>query len=392
VYKKLTKEAIQGYLATLPLLAPKVENRRDTFYISLKLISKFALHKRYLYLFYLFIFKALAAVCNRIRSIQRKFLWEWGRQNKSISWVSWDNVCKPLQERGLGVNELRSFNLALLVKWKWRLMNGEGGKWKEVIVFKYGIASDISQVKLKYQSWWWRDLAKTCGDGNEEGWFQKAFEWKVGNGITVWFWEDVWLQTTTLKALYPRLYSLSCDKGKTVGEVGRWEEDRWRWGLNWRRDRFQWVSNLESELLSILSMATMCKEAPDHLIWRGDPKGMFTVMTIMTNHVDTRGGVFNSLWQAKAKPKVLTTPWRILLDKVPTRANLIRRGVIVNLIMCPLCNLSEETSQHLFLDCVFAQRVWSRCYRWIGVLGAQNKGIQNHLMNSYLIHLSNKQN
>jgi len=61
-------------------------------------------------LFYLSIFKAPVTVCNRIRSIQRKFLWEWGRQNKSISWVSWDKVCKPLQEGGLGVKEIMSFN------------------------------------------------------------------------------------------------------------------------------------------------------------------------------------------------------------------------------------------------------------------------------------------
>jgi len=61
-------------------------------------------------LFYLSIFKAPIVVCNKISSIQRKFLWDWGRQNKSISWVSWDNVCKPLEEGGLGVKEIRNFN------------------------------------------------------------------------------------------------------------------------------------------------------------------------------------------------------------------------------------------------------------------------------------------
>jgi len=86
----------------------------------------------------------------------------------------------------------------------------------------------IRQARLKYQSWCWRDLAKTCGYGVEKGWFQKATVWKVGNGATMRFWEDVWIQTTSLKTLYPRLYSLSCDQGKVVGEVGRWEEDRWR--------------------------------------------------------------------------------------------------------------------------------------------------------------------
>ena len=54
--------------------------------------------------------------------------------------------------------------------------------------------------------------------------------WKVGNGVTVRFWKDVWIQSTGLKTRYPRLYSLSRDQGKMVGEVGRWEEDRWRWG------------------------------------------------------------------------------------------------------------------------------------------------------------------
>ena len=48
VYKKLTKEAIQGCLATLPLLASKVENEGIPSRLFLKVMSKDALHKRYL--------------------------------------------------------------------------------------------------------------------------------------------------------------------------------------------------------------------------------------------------------------------------------------------------------------------------------------------------------
>jgi len=254
-------------------------------------------------------------------------------------------------------------------------MSGEGGKWKEILVSKYYTEVDARQARIKYQSWWWRDLVKICGDGVEEGWFQKATVWKVGNGSTVRFWEDVWIQSTCLKTLHPRLYSLSCDQGKLVGEVGSWEEDIWRWCLNWRRDRYGWESSLESDLLTILSTGSLSKEAQDHLLWRGDPKGMFLVKSaysILTNHqqVSIKEGVFCSLWQAKAMPRVLVTAWRVLLDRIPTRANLIRRGVLVNSPLCALCNTLEESSQHLFLECVFAQRVWSMCYRWIGILGA----------------------
>ena len=76
-------------------------------------------------LFYLSIFKAPIAVYNKISSIQRKFLWAWGKQSKSISLVSWDNVCKPLELGGLGVKDMKNFNVALLAKWKWRLMSSE---------------------------------------------------------------------------------------------------------------------------------------------------------------------------------------------------------------------------------------------------------------------------
>jgi len=78
-------------------------------------------------LFYLSIFRAPVAVCNRINSIQRRFLWAWGKENEAIAWVSWENVCKPCEEGGLGVKETRNFNSALLDKWKWRLLSEAGG-------------------------------------------------------------------------------------------------------------------------------------------------------------------------------------------------------------------------------------------------------------------------
>jgi len=41
--------------------------------------------------------------------------------------VSWENLCKPLEEGGLGIKDVRKFNGALLAKWNWRLMSEEKG-------------------------------------------------------------------------------------------------------------------------------------------------------------------------------------------------------------------------------------------------------------------------
>ena len=237
-----------------------------------------------------------------------------------------------------------------------------------------------------------------CGERDQEqGWFGKATGWKAGDGSRVKLWEDVWLQSSSLKSMFPRLYSLSLDQGKTVGEVGTWEEGRWRFQPTWRRERFEWESKMEEELLAILGTGNLCQEIHDRLVWREDPKGAFSVKSVyqtLTKQITTGSleSVYGVLWQAKAMRKALITAWRVLLDRVPTNANLIRRGVPVDSPICVMCNLSQETSQHLFIDCAVAQRVWSGCYRWVGIVGVQNKEIRNHLENFYLIHLSSKQN
>ena len=228
-------------------------------------------------LFYLSIFKAPVAVCNKISSIQRKFLWAWGKHNKSIPWVSWDNVCKPLEDGGLGVKEVKNFNVALLAKWRWRIMSNEGGKWMEIISSKYSSSAENIQLRLKDQSWWWKYIIKVCGEGVANGWFQKTIGWKVGNGAVVRLWEDLWLGNECLRSAYPRLFSLSLDQGKKVGEVGEWEENRWRWNLNWRRVRFQWETKLEVDMLSRLSLGALCKDSSEQLLWKGDQKGTFSV-------------------------------------------------------------------------------------------------------------------
>ena len=67
------------------------------------------------------------------------------------------------------------------------------------------------------------------------GWFQEELSWKLGCGDKVKFWEEVWVGSSDLKSLFPRLFSLSLNHGQTVGEVGVWINSDWRWRLTWRR-------------------------------------------------------------------------------------------------------------------------------------------------------------
>ncbi len=134
-------------------------------------------------------------------------------------------MCKPLEDGGLGVKDVRIFNNALLAKWKWQLMNDERRKWKDILDSKYGSEVGRSHTRLKWQSWWWRDLSKACGEGEDE-WFQKSVVWKVGDGGNVKFWEDAWVTNNNLKSLYPRLF-FSFYGSRYEGGRGRYMGELW---------------------------------------------------------------------------------------------------------------------------------------------------------------------
>ena len=150
-------------------------------------------------------------------------------------------------------------------------------KWKDILVSKYGLKLGRSQSNVNFQSWWWRDLCKVCGDGEDQGWFQEALVGKVGSGDIIRFWEDAWVGNSKIVNLYPRLYSLSKDQRKKVGEVEVWEDLGWQWRLRWRRVRFVWESTQEEDMLRYIYRGALNREEMDIQLWKRDSTGDFSV-------------------------------------------------------------------------------------------------------------------
>nr|GEW95908.1 RNA-directed DNA polymerase, eukaryota [Tanacetum cinerariifolium] len=69
-------------------------------------------------------------------------------------------------------------------------------------------------------------------------------------------------------------------------------------------------------------------------------------------------------WVKCIPKKINIFVWRARRDCLPTRQNLIRRGVVIESDVCPLCEDSVEESQHVFFQCFIAQCVIYRICRW----------------------------
>ncbi|XP_058726593.1 uncharacterized protein LOC131597953 [Vicia villosa] len=56
---------------------------------------------------------------------------------RTVHWVSWDTVCKTREKGGLGIKNMKVMNMALLSKWKWRILIEDEAVWRGILVSRY---------------------------------------------------------------------------------------------------------------------------------------------------------------------------------------------------------------------------------------------------------------
>lgn len=56
--------------------------------------------------------------------------------------------------------------------------------------------------------------------------------------------------------------------------------------------------------------------------------------------------------------------WRVLNERIPTRANLDSRGTDLHSVLCPICDDANENEAHIFTQCKVAVHCWLEIFRW----------------------------
>ncbi|GJW70665.1 RNA-directed DNA polymerase, eukaryota, reverse transcriptase zinc-binding domain protein [Tanacetum coccineum] len=79
----------------------------------------------------------------------------------------------------------------------------------------------------------------------------------------------------------------------------------------------------------------------------------------------TLGTVGSKMHWCKYVPlKVNILSWRVKLNNLPTRLNLSRRGMDIQSILCPSCNLAVESTNHIFFSCPMMKDLYKSISRW----------------------------
>jgi hypothetical protein len=121
-------------------------------------------------------------------------------------------------------------------------------------------------------------------------------------------------------------------------------------------------------------------EDVDEWRWGLEDDGLFSVKS-MYLHIDSVFSpepslredvlrVLKNIWKSPAPSKVIAFSWKLVRNRLPTKDNLVLRGIQINggTNSCVHCNGSVEIADHLFLFCDFASVVSKAIFRWFGVV------------------------
>lgn len=117
---------------------------------------------------------------DRITSAIRNFWWSAAQDRRRIPWVAWSKITKTKREGGLGIRDIKDFNIALLAKQSWRILQNPHSLLARIYKAKYFSKTALLEAKKGHRpSHAWKSIIQ----GNSL--ISRGIKWIVGDGKTI---------------------------------------------------------------------------------------------------------------------------------------------------------------------------------------------------------------
>nr|GFD42168.1 RNA-directed DNA polymerase, eukaryota [Tanacetum cinerariifolium] len=119
------------------------------------------------------------------------------------------------------------------------------------------------------------------------------------------------------------------------------------------------------ELTSMLETVSLSNSS-DRWIYDLTSDGLFRVKEVWNciDDIFLSSQVIDTRWVRFVPIKVNIFIWRAHQDRLPTRVNLVRRGINVASCVCPIWSTGEDEINHILFQCDLAHQVLPRICRW----------------------------
>jgi len=252
----------------------------------------------------------------------------------------------PKDRGGLGIIASRRMNVALMLRWVWRILRGEGGLWLQLIQAKYLRGEPLLACSRTDGSQFWRAIQRIKED------IRLGISFSLGNGHGIQFWLDPWLGMEPLRVAFPGLFSICVDPSVLVATPFQ----DGQWNLEFRRSFGPAKINDWTTLRAALPL--VLPDHPDTVSWRHTPPAEFSVGTAYQALCPpTTHPWLVPLWKAPVPLKIKIFVWQLLRDRLPAGTEVLKRHGPGDGI-CPLC-AGPETRTHILFSCTAARVLWT---------------------------------
>jgi hypothetical protein len=133
-------------------------------------------------------FRLPRGLCKHINGLLRNFLWGSKEGKRKPCWVAWEEMVKPKFFGGLGFRDIELFNLALLAKQTWRILEDVSSLSVRILEAVYFSECDFLEAELgSALSRIWRAIL----DGREV--LEQGLIHRIGTGETTNIWDMNWI-------------------------------------------------------------------------------------------------------------------------------------------------------------------------------------------------------
>ncbi|GLU12062.1 hypothetical protein SLE2022_287710 [Rubroshorea leprosula] len=300
------------------------------------------------------LFKLPKTLCTDLERIMNRYWWGGGEEEHKIHWLEWRRLAISKKHGGLGFRALHEFNMAMLGKQGWRLMTNPDSLAAQLLKAKYFPRTDFLHAVLKPGcSLTWRSICSS------KELLSRGCRRLLGDGRSTEIWGDPWLPGNSEYCLQsPR--PPNCE----LRYVSDLIDDS---SHAWNRDLIQnTFSSYEAHL--ILSLPISWAQREDRWTWSLTRHGTYSVrsgyhcamnmqrdMGVPSSSNASFGG--NKVWNLSIPGKIKFFIWSAYRNVLPTRDNLQRKHILVEL-ECPVCGSDMESVAHCLLFCSVARAVW----------------------------------
>ncbi|XP_049354731.1 uncharacterized protein LOC125819316 [Solanum verrucosum] len=200
------------------------------------------------------------SIGKKLNKLRRVFLWQGNKEKQGYNLVKWEEVIMSKVQGGLGIKNLSIQNTSLLQKWLWTFCCEDTSLWRRFIAEKYGLHSNwiTEEVNGTFGCSVWKTIRRMWTDFNAQVTF------KVGNGLKISFWNEIWLGDVKMRILFPDLYIISLQQNDTTTQM--WSPQGWN--LIFRRALNDWEVERVVDLLQTLNLFLGINAESDKPVWK----------------------------------------------------------------------------------------------------------------------------